>query len=327
MFKRLRRNRKSASIRALLQETSLSPSDLVAPLFVTEGEHVIEKIHKLPGVFRYSIDELVLIAKKYHEKGIPAIALFPHINPLLRDELATEAYHPNGLIPRALITLKKEIPSLTLISDVALDPYTSHGHDGVLDTHHFVDNDATIDLLIKQALTHAAAGVDIVAPSDMMDGRVKLIREALDINGYSDVAILSYTAKYASSLYAPFREAINTKLAFGDKKTYQMNPANIREALLEASSDEEEGADMLLVKPALLYLDVITKIREASHLPLGAYHVSGEYAMVMAAQELGMLDADAVFYEQMLSIKRAGADFIFTYAIDSLLKTMSSRFT
>jgi porphobilinogen synthase len=327
MFKRLRRGRKTPSMRSLLQETHLSPSDLIAPLFVTKGEHILEKIPKLPGIFRYSIDELVIIAQKYHAAGIQAIALFPHIDPTLRNEEASEAYHPSGLIPRAILTLKKEIPSMTLISDVALDPYTSHGHDGVLDAHGFVDNDATVALLIKQALAQAAAGVDIVAPSDMMDGRVKLIREALDNNGYAEVSILSYAAKYASCLYAPFRNAINTRLSFGDKKSYQMNPANVREALLEAATDEAEGADMLLVKPALPYLDVISKIREATHLPIGAYHVSGEYAMVMAAEELDMLDADAVFYEQALSIKRAGADFIFTYAIDSLLKTMSSRFT
>lgn len=322
MFKRLRRNRKSPSIRALLEETTLSPSDLVAPLFVTEGENIKEEIDKLPGIFRYSLDELTKVATHYHSKGIRAVALFPHIDPLLRNEQATEAYHPNGLIPRVIAALKKEIPTLTLISDIALDPYTSHGHDGVLDSHNQVDNDATLELLIKQALTHAAAGVDIIAPSDMMDGRVESLRSALDANGYFEISILSYTAKYASSLYAPFRSAINTRLAFGDKKSYQMNPANLREALLEAAADESEGADLLLIKPALPYLDVIAKIRASTNLPIGAYHVSGEYAMVMAAEAQGMLNAGAVFYEQILSIKRAGADFIFTYAIDSLLKSL-----
>ncbi|MBP9841760.1 MAG: porphobilinogen synthase [Simkaniaceae bacterium] len=327
MFKRLRRNRKSPSIRALLQETSLSPADLVAPLFVTEGENLKEKIPKLPGIFRYSLDQLISVATQYHALGIQAIALFPHIDPALRNEEASEAYHPSGLIPRTLATLKRELPSLTLISDIALDPYTSHGHDGVLDATGWVDNDMTVDILVKQALSHAVAGADIVAPSDMMDGRIQCIREALDANGFPHVSILSYTAKYASSLYAPFREAINTKLSFGDKKSYQMDPSNAREALLEAAADEAEGADMLLVKPALPYLDIISKLRASTHLPIGAYHVSGEYAMVMAAQEMGMLDAHAVFYEQALSIKRAGADFIFTYAIDSLLETMSSRLT
>lgn len=322
MFQRLRRNRKSASIRALVQENTLSPSDLIAPLFVLEGEKRIEPIPTLPHIFRYSIDQLLPLAERYHTAGVAALALFPVIDPSLRDEFAKESYNSKGLIPRAVAALKENFPSLTLITDVALDPYTSHGHDGIVDENGLIDNDATLAILVKQALMQADAGVDIVAPSDMMDGRVHAIRSALDHAHFTQTNILSYTAKYASAYYGPFRDALGTRLAFGDKKSYQMNPANKREALLEAAADSAEGADMLLVKPALPYLDVLAALRAHVNLPVGAYHVSGEYAMVMAAEQAGMLDADAIFYEQALCLKRAGADFFFTYAIDSLLRSL-----
>jgi len=313
LLKRPRRNRKSPAIRSLCQETQLLPSDLVIPFFLIPGKGEKEPIHSLPGIERLSMDLIAKEAEKLHALGVQAIALFPQIDPSLKDDGGSEAYNPNGLIAQAIRFLKQELPSLALIADVALDPYTSHGHDGIAIGEE-IDNDATIEILIRQALVQAEAGIDIIAPSDMMDGRIGEIRRALDGEGFSGTSLLSYAAKYSSSLYYPFRDAIKTKLSFGDKKTYQLNPANKREAVMEAKLDEAEGADMLLVKPASLYLDVIADIKKETHLPVGAYHVSGEYAMVMAADKLGYLHAPDVFRETLLSIKRAGADFIFTYA-------------
>lgn len=314
---RTRRNRKTAAIRKLVEETSLRPADFVMPFFVIEGENRREEIKSLPGVYRLSIDLVLKEAEKYHKLGVPAIALFPVTEPAKKDAMGSEALNENGLTPRALEALKTEIPSLCLITDIALDPFTSHGHDGVVDSDGDVLNDATVDILCKMSTLLGAAGADIVAPSDMMDGRIGAIRRALDSSKMEDVGILSYSAKYASALYSPFRDALGSSLKFGDKKTYQMNPANSREAVREALIDVEEGADMLMVKPALFYLDIIGKIKEATHLPICAYHVSGEYAMVMAAS--GWLDAPKVFHEALLSIKRAGADFIFSYAIPQVL--------
>jgi len=272
----------------------------------------------MPGIHRLSIDLLTKEAEILHAQGIPAVALFPAVDPLLRDEEGSEGWNPDSLITRAIQALKKEIPSLCVIADVALDPFTSHGHDGIIN-NNLIDNDLTLEALVKQAVCYSEAGCDIVAPSDMMDGRVGVIRNALD----DQVGILSYTAKYASAFYGPFRKAIGTSLSFGDKKTYQMNPANRREALREALLDEEEGADMLMVKPALPYLDVLMEIKKKTSLPVGAYHVSGEYAMVMAAAEKGYLNAEQTLYESLISIKRAGADFIFTYAAPQVLALLN----
>jgi porphobilinogen synthase len=316
---RPRRNRKSEAIRRMVEETSLKAADLVAPLFVMEGDQKQEAIASFPGVYRMTVDQVVRQADRLHSKGIPAIALFPVIDPSLKDARGSQALNPHGMIPRALQRLKQEIPSLCLITDIALDPYTSHGHDGVVNERGQVLNDATVDILCEMARINAAAGSDLVAPSDMMDGRVGAIRKTLDKTGFEEVGILAYTAKYASSLYAPFRDTLGSRLQCGDKKTYQMNPANCREAVRQAVLDVEQGADMVMVKPALFYLDVIAQLRAQVHVPICAYHVSGEYSMVMAAHAAGWLDAPKVFYEGLLSIKRAGADFILTYAIDHVL--------
>lgn len=311
---RPRRNRQSAAIRALVQETHLHASQLVAPLFVVEGENTRQAISSMPGIYRYSIDLLVQEVIELYELGIRAVDLFCFIPREKKDEQATEALRPNNLMQEALMNLKREIPEMCLMVDIALDPFTSHGHDGLVNAKGQIDNDATLDVLAEMSILAAQAGADIVAPSDMMDGRVGYIRRSLDQAGFSQVGILSYAAKYASAFYGPFREALDSAPQFGDKKTYQMNPANRREALLECALDEMEGADMLMIKPALAYLDVIAKVREVTSLPIAAYHVSGEYSMVMAAAQNEWLDADRVFEECLLSIKRAGADFIFTYA-------------
>lgn len=319
LLKRPRRNRKSPAIRSLVQETTLQASDLIVPFFIVEGTNQRISIPSMPGIDRLSIDLLIKEAELLHAQGILGIALFPVIDPSLKDPSGAEAWNPHALIPQAIKALKKELPSLCVINDVALDPFTSHGHDGIVNPKGEIDNDESLDALVKQALCYAEAGTDIVAPSDMMDGRVKVIRKALDQEGLTQTSILSYAAKYASAFYGPFRNAIQTTLAFGDKKTYQLDPANKREAIKEALLDEEEGADMLLVKPGLPYLDIISAIREKSSLPVGAYHVSGEYAMVMAAHEKGFVNAEAVFLESLTSLKRAGSDFIFTYAAPQLL--------
>ena len=319
LLKRPRRNRKSKAIRCLVEETVLRPCDLVMPFFLLPGEKRREEIPTLPGIYRLSLDEILQEAETYYRQGISALALFPVIPKEEKDPLARAALDPKGLVPTAVKTLKRALPDLCVITDIALDPYTSHGHDGLVSENKEILNDPTVELLARMALLHAQAGVDFVAPSDMMDGRVGAIRRLLEQNDQTHVGILSYTAKYASHLFLPYRDAVGSQLAFGDKKSYQLNPANVREALLEAQLDEEEGADILLVKPALFYLDILAKLRERSSLPLCAFHVSGEYAMVMAAHERGMLDAAHTFYEALLSIKRAGADFIITYAIAQVL--------
>jgi porphobilinogen synthase len=316
---RLRRNRKTESIRKIVQETTLSAADLTAPFFLIEGENKKIPIEQMPGVERLSLDLLLKEANDLHKQGVQSICLFPIIDPSLKNNEADEAWNANGLLARAIRILKQELPSLCVMADVALDPFTLHGHDGLVNEKGEILNDETVHCLLRMALMQAEAGVDFVAPSDMMDGRVGAIRTALDQEGHTQTGILAYSAKYASSLYAPFREALNVTLQFGDKKTYQMDPANVREALLEAKLDETEGADILMVKPASLYLDVIAKLREQTKKPIAAYHVSGEYAMIMAAHQLGYLHAPSVFYETLLSIKRAGADLIFTYAIKKIL--------
>ncbi|MGB7978747.1 MAG: porphobilinogen synthase [Chlamydiales bacterium] len=320
---RLRRNRQSAAIRNMVRETHLHPHDLVAPLFVIEGEKRREAIRSMPGTERLSVDLALKEAKELHERGVQAIALFPVIAGGLKSPGGEESANPDGLLARAIREIKFALPSLCVIADVALDPFTSHGHDGIANGQGDILNDPTIGRLVEMSLMQARAGVDFVAPSDMMDGRVGAIREALDEGGFERVGILAYSAKYASALYGPFRQALQVQLQFGDKKTYQMDPANAREALFEAALDEEEGADILMVKPATLYLDVIASLREQTKRPIAAYHVSGEYAMVMAAHQAGWLDAEKVFYEALLSIKRAGADLIFTYAIRQVLDSIS----
>jgi porphobilinogen synthase len=314
LTRRPRRNRQSAAIRSLVQETHLLPQHLVAPLFVVEGTKEKQAIASMSDVYRYSVDVLVQEVIALYQLGIRAVALFCCIPKEKKDLQGAEAIREGNILQVSIRAIKREIPEMCVVVDIALDPFTSHGHDGIVNDRGYVVNDETLVMLGKMALLAAEAGADVVAPSDMMDGRVGYLRSCLDQNGFSSVSILSYAAKYASSFYGPFREIVDSTLSFGDKKGYQMNPGNVREALLECRMDEEEGADMLLIKPALPYLDVLTKVRERTDLPLGAYHVSGEYAMVMAAAQNGWLDATAVFMESFLSIRRAGADFIFTYA-------------
>jgi porphobilinogen synthase len=297
----------------MVREASLSPNDLVLPLFVQGGERQSSPIASMPGQARLSIDFLVENAREAHELGIPAVALFPVLPESDKDPRGSESTNPDGLLPRAVRALKTALPGLLVITDVALDPYSSDGHDGVVIDGR-IDNDVTVPILAAMSVTQAEAGADMVAPSDMMDGRVEAIRRALDEAGHTDVGILSYTAKYSSAFYGPFREALDSAPRSGDKKTYQMDPANTREAARELVLDEREGADMVMVKPALPYLDIISKLHGSSSLPVAAYHVSGESAMLKAAAEKGWLDYDACLLESLLSIKRAGADVIFTYA-------------
>lgn len=318
-IQRLRRNRQSAAIRALTCETRVAPAQLIYPLFVKEGESVA--IPTLPRLYRFGETALLRQIEQALEVGICAVALFPAIDSALKDERGSEALNPNNLVHRMVRSIKHHFPSLYVMTDVALDPYTSHGHDGLYDEEICdVTNDATVEVLVDMALAQAAAGSDMVAPSDMMDGRVGAIRRALDAQGFSRVGIHSYAIKYASSFYAPFREAVGATLKYGDKKTYQMNPANSREALRAATRNEEEGADILMVKPAGLYLDIISRLRECTHLPISAYQVSGEYAMLYAAIERGWLDESRALYESILGIRRAGADMILTYAAPQLAR-------
>lgn len=311
---RPRRNRISSAIRGLVQETHLLPQHIVSCFFVIEGTNQRIPIPSMPKVERLSIDLLLKEIEAHYALGVRAIDLFAYIDADLRDSLGTHAYERDNLLQRTIWAVKQAFPDLCVMADIALDPYTSHGHDGAIDEQGHVINDLSVQLLGKMSLLAAEAGADCVAPSDMMDGRVGYIREKLDQEGFQHVGIVSYTAKYTSSLYRPFRGALDSSPKIGDKKNYQMNPANKREALREAHLDVAEGADMLLIKPALPNLDIIAAIREETTLPIGAFHISGEYSMVMAAAEKGWIDAHDVFYEQLLSIRRAGADFIFTYA-------------
>lgn len=313
MDHRPRRNRRSPAVRNLVRETSLSAHDLILPLFVQEGVNNATPIGSMPGHARLSIDLLVGKAREAHELGIQGVALFPSIPDALKDERATESTNPDGLLQRAVRALKAALPGLLVITDVAMDPYSSDGHDGLV-VNDRIDNDNTLPILAAMAVNQARAGADIVAPSDMMDGRVMAIREALDDAGFIEVGICSYCVKYASAYYGPFREALDSTPRAGDKKTYQMDPANVREAIREVELDESEGADMLMVKPGLPYLDVVRFVRENSVLPVAVYHVSGEFAMLKAAAERGWLNYDACLLEALLGFKRAGANIIFTYA-------------
>jgi porphobilinogen synthase len=321
MLPRPRRNRASPGMRALVAEHRLSPADLVLPLFVQDGE-ADEPIPSMPGCWRRGIDGTVVAAHEAAALGIRGVALFPRLDEAQKDPVASASTDPDGLVQRTVRALKREVPDLVVITDVAMDPYSSHGHDGLVRDGR-IDNDATLPILAAMAVAQARAGADVVAPSDMMDGRVRAIREALDAAGFSEVAICSYCAKYASSFYGPFRDALDSAPRSesgipGDKRTYQMDPANVREALREAALDEAEGADWLLVKPGLPYLDVVRALRGASTLPIAAYHVSGEYAMLRAAAEREWLDYEACLLESLLAFKRAGADVVFTYgAVDA----------
>lgn len=316
---RPRRNRSEPSIRKLIQETHLRASDFIAPFFLLPGSSREEKILTLPGVSRLSCDLILKKACYLHKQGIQAIALFPIIPEGKKCAFGKFGLQEDSFLIDAIYLLKKELPSLALITDIALDPYTSHGHDGLIDENKKILNDETIETLAKMALIHAQAGVDFVAPSDMMDGRIGFIRSTLDKHGFTHTGILSYCVKYASKLYGPFRDAVGSNLQFGDKRTYQMDPANSKEALLEALLDEQEGADILMIKPALFYLDIISKVKQKSLRPIAAYHVSGEYSMIKAAGKLGYLNEKEVLYEALLSIKRAGADLIFTYGVEEIL--------
>jgi porphobilinogen synthase len=307
---RPRRLRRTAGLRDLARETYVSPADLILPLFVTEGQSIRRPVGSMPGVVQTSIDELLRDAEEAYGLGIPGVLLFGI--PGTKDDVGSSGYAEDGIVQRAIRALKRHLPDLVVITDVCLCEYTSHGHCGIL-RDRSVDNDATLPLLARTAVTHAQAGADVVAPSDMMDGRVHAIRNALDDAAHEDVAILSYAVKYASSFYGPFREAAESPPVFGDRLGYQMDPANVREALREAELDVQEGADLLMVKPAMAYLDVLYRVRQFTGMPVWAYHVSGEYAMVLAAAERGWIDGERTMREVLTSMKRAGADRIITY--------------
>ncbi len=322
MQTRLRRNRKAPWMRDLIAETALRPQDLILPIFVIEGKNITQKITHLPGVNRLSIDLVVKQAKIARDLGIPALMLFPVIEQKLKTADGDEAFNAKNLMCRAVREIKKHVPEIGVICDVALDPYTSHGHDGVLSEGGYVLNDETVELLCKQAVLQAQAGCDIIAPSDMMDGRVLAIRAALDVAGFVDVAIMSYAAKYASNFYGPFRHAVGSvgNLKNSDKKTYQMDFRNGREALREIEQDVFEGADMLIIKPALPYLDIMKEASQNFNLPLIAYQVSGEYAMLKFAAMQGSFDFDAAMIESLIACKRAGASAIISYAAIEVAK-------
>lgn len=314
---RPRRLRKSESIRNLVREAHLRSGDFVLPLFIKESDGPSEAISSMPGVERHGLTSLLRKAEEALELGVTAIALFPYIEDSKKDAKAKEAMNESGLLPQAIQRVKKELPELTLITDVAMDPYSSDGHDGLVKDGRVL-NDETLDILGQMALLQAQSGADFVAPSDMMDGRVGYIREVLDANEYHDVGIISYAAKYASAFYGPFRDALQSAPKMGDKKSYQMDPANSKEALREIELDIQEGADIVMIKPALAYLDIIKEAHQSFEVPIAAYNVSGEYAMIQFAAQNGALDRDLAMLEMLLSIKRAGAKLIFTYfALDA----------
>lgn len=312
MQRRPRRNRKSESVRNLVEETSLSVKDLIFPLFLVDGSNQKIEVKSMPGIFRFSQDLLLKEIEECMKLGISSFDVFPAYPESLKDSIASESYNPETFYLKALREIKKQFPEVCLMSDVAMDPYSSDGHDGLVKNGKIL-NDETLTILGRMSLAQADAGVDILGPSDMMDGRVGYVRNLLDENGYSDTSIMSYTAKYASAFYGPFRDALDSAPKFGDKKTYQMNPANSQEALIEAELDFEEGADFLMVKPALSYLDIIKLLSENYPLPIAAYNVSGEYSMVKAASAQGWLDSERAMLEILLSIKRSGAKIILTY--------------
>ena len=323
---RPRRNRKSEVVRGLMRESSLTAAHLIYPMFVQEGDEDTP-IASLPGCTRWSVGGIVEECRRLLELGIGCIDLFAVVPEEKKDAQGSEAWNPDGVVPRAIRAIKAETPQMCVMTDVALDPFNTYGQDGIVrefpDGGYEILNDETVEALVKQALCHARAGADIISPSDMMDGRIAALRAALDAEGFTGVSLMSYTAKYASALYGPFRGALGSAPKFGDKKTYQMDPGNIREAMREAELDAAEGADFLMVKPATLYLDVIAEMRRRTHLPIAAYHVSGEYLMVKAAAKSGWLDERAAMMESLLSIRRAGADMILTYAAPDVARWLS----
>jgi porphobilinogen synthase len=317
---RPRRLRASETIRRMVRETALSPDNFIYPLFVTHGKGVKKEISSMPGNYQQSIENIVKDCEETHALGIPAVILFGI--PEHKDELGTEAYSDEGIVQHAIKAIKHKLPDLMVITDVCLCEYTSHGHCGIIKNGH-VQNDATLELLAKEALSHAKAGADMVAPSDMMDGRVGAIRDILDSEGYENTPIMSYAAKYASGFYGPFREAAESTPQFGDRRSYQMDPSNSREALREVALDVEEGADIIMVKPALSYLDIISQVKQEFELPVAAYNVSGEFSMVKAAAKMGWIDGDRVMMEILTSIRRAGADMILTYHAKEAAKLLN----
>jgi len=324
---RPRRLRRDAFSRRLVRENNLSADDLIYPVFVAEGQGLTQAVPSLPGVSRYSLDTLLPVAEQCLDLGIPMLALFPVIDNALKTPDGREATHPDGLVPRVVRELKRRFPELGIMTDVALDPYTSHGQDGLIDDDGYVLNEPTVDILIRQALLQAQSGVDVVAPSDMMDGRIGAIRTALENNGLIHTRIMAYSAKYASAFYGPFRDAVGSAANLGksNKAAYQMDPGNIDEALREVALDLNEGADMVMVKPGMPYLDVLRRVKDAFRVPTFAYQVSGEYAMIKAAAANGWLDHDKVVMESLLAFKRAGADGILTYFAPAAAKLLRNR--
>jgi porphobilinogen synthase len=322
--RRPRRNRKSSAIRDLVQETTLQVSDFIFPMFVQEGTNQKVEVKSMPGIYRFSLDNLLEELKEVTDLGIRAIDLFPNYLESKKDRFASESYKEDTFYLKAITAIKEKFPELAIMTDAAMDPYSSDGHDGLVENEKIL-NDATLEILAKMTLAQAKAGADIIGPSDMMDGRIGHIRNNLDSNGFTDVSIMSYSAKYASAFYGPFRDALESAPKFGDKKTYQMNPANKREALLEAQLDFQEGADMLMVKPALSYLDIIRLLNENFDIPIAAYNVSGEYAMIKAAAQNGWLDGDRAMMEVLMSIRRAGAKCILTYFAKEAAVILNNR--
>ena len=304
--------RQSPSIRSLVAETVVTPNDFIAPLFIDEGENIAFEIPSMPGYYRRSLDGTIKDVEELWSMGIKSVLLFIKAPDEVKDNTGKEAWNSDGLMQRSIKAIKNAVPEMVVMTDVALDPYSSYGHDGIVENGEIV-NDPTVEALIKMSISHAQAGADFVAPSDMMDGRIGAIREALELNNFTKTGIMAYSAKYASCFYGPFRDALDSAPGFGDKKTYQMNFANRIEALKEALMDEEEGADIIMVKPAMAYLDIIREVKDSVNLPVSAYHVSGEYAMIKAAAKMGWLDEDKAIIECLTSIKRAGADLIATY--------------
>lgn len=313
MLRRPRRNRKTAAIRRMVEETRLSTADFMYPMFLLEGKSKSIAVESMPGINRLSLDLMLKEIESCLNLGIMSFDIFPVVDEKYKDQLATKSHNPDFFYLKALEEIKEKFPEACIMTDVAMDPYSTDGHDGIVDEEGNILNDESLEVLGAMALAQAETGIDIIGPSDMMDGRVEYIRDILDDNGHEDTSIMSYTAKYASAFYGPFRDALDSAPKSGDKKTYQMNPANLREAIIEAELDEEEGADFLMVKPALAYLDVIKLLRDNFDLPIAAYNVSGEYAMLKAAAQKGWLDNDSTMMETLLSMKRAGAKVILTY--------------
>ena len=323
---RPRRLRRNPSIRSLVREAQLSVDDFIYPMFVMEGENERVEIPSMPEAYRFTLDLLVKEIEEIYALGIKAIAIFPAVSEEKKDLTGSESFNPEGLAQRAVRAIKAAVPEIIVFTDVALDPFTTHGHDGIIDDNGVILNDETVEVLVKMSISQAAAGTDFVSPSDMMDGRIGAIRQGLDANGFENVGILAYSAKYASAYYGPFRDALGSAPKSGDKKTYQMDPANAREAIKEVYLDIAEGADIVMVKPALAYLDIIAKVKEATNVPVAAYNVSGEYAMVKAAAQLGWIDEKKVMFETLLSMKRAGADIILSYHAKAVAQLLASGY-